>query len=505
MTTTLLRNGHLLTMDPAYGELARADVLITDSRITRIGVDLDAPADETIDCRDHIVLPGFVDTHRHMWQTQLRGQMANSTLLDYAALIRGVYSACYEPDDVYIGILMGYLDALNAGTTTLLDHCHIMNSAEHAAAAIRAFRDSGAGGVFCYGLFPNPDTDNPDSIERVLHPPTRLWDNARRTREVHFTASNDDRIRWGMALSELEFFPIEYSLREIHFARELGAHTISAHAGIGQPSRYTRYVERLGAAGELDKDLLLVHGAALTNRELELMVEHGVALSVTPETELQMGMGLPTLARFAAAGGRAGLGIDIVSNQSSDMFTQMRLALQVTRGLDNQQLARRGLFPTQLGMTVEHILRSATIDGAEALGLADEVGSISLGKRADIIAIRKTDVNMTPVVDATAAVVLYANAGNIATVLTDGVVRKREGSLVGVDLAALTDRLLESTKRVLKRSTAFDSDKPLRAMRQFAPLTRRSSFEQRLAATVFRTNVKPLHDLLIRYALKRAR
>jgi cytosine/adenosine deaminase-related metal-dependent hydrolase len=135
-------------MEAGLGERATADILIQDCRITVVGSDIAAPdGAEVIDASRLIVLPGFVDTHRHMWQTQLRGEMMDATLLDYVALIRGVYSACYEPEDVYIGILAGYLDALNAGTTTLIDHCHIMNSAEHTDAAIRAVHEDPAPGA----------------------------------------------------------------------------------------------------------------------------------------------------------------------------------------------------------------------------------------------------------------------------------------------------------------------------------------------------------------------
>lgn len=499
----LIRNGHLLTMD-RLGECRNTDILIEDGRISRIGKELEASAAEVIDATDHLVLPGFVDTHRHMWQTQLRGTMVDATLLDYFAMIRETYSACYEPDDVYIGILMGYLEALNAGTTSLIDHCHIMNSPEHAEAAIRAFRDSGAGGVFCYGLFPNPDAATQSGVLRVLTPPERLWQEARDVRSSFFSADNADRIRWGMALTELEFFPLQYSLQELELARELGAHKISAHAGMGVLSKPTKYVKRLAAAGELADDLLMVHGWSLTDVEMASMVEHGVTLSVTPETELQMAMGFPALQRFRRAGGRPGLGIDIASNQSADMFTQMRLGVQSVRALRNMELARRGRFPAKLELTATDVLRAATIDGAHALGLEAEVGSLTEGKRADLILIRKNDINMAPVNDATAAAVHYANVGNIDTVIAGGVVRKRHGILVGHDLVGMIGELLESTERVIGRSAKMDRNASYRSAGDVYPTSRRRALEGRLAATVFHSRFSGMHDRLLSMVAERS-
>jgi cytosine/adenosine deaminase-related metal-dependent hydrolase len=503
----LIRNGHLLTMDRILGEIPDADILIEDGLITAVGSDLQASDDaEVIDARDHIVIPGFVDTHRHMWQTQLRGEMTDATLVDYTAIIRGAYSACYEPEDVYIGILAGYLDALNAGTTSLIDHCHIMNSAEHTDAAIRAFRNSGAGGVFCYGLFPNPERGKPDDLSRVIDPPARLWDEARRIRTTQFSPENRDRIRWSVALSELEFFPLKYSMRELNFARELDAHKISAHVGLGEASAHTRWVKRLYDAGELADDLLMVHGWSLTTEELEHMAETGATLSVTPDTELQMGMGFPALQRFTAVGGRPGIGIDIVSNQSSDMFSQMRLGLQSLRGLHNERLAARGLFPATLDLTTAQILHHATIDGAHALGLEDEIGSISVGKRGDLVFIRKNDINIAPATNATAAVVHYANVGNIDTVVAGGIIRKRNGQLVGHNVPEIVDELLESTGRVLSRAKEFDRDERKKQISLIFPTNRRASLEQRFSATVFRSpRAKRLHDPLMRLVLSRTK
>ena len=167
-----------MTMDDRVGEMACADILIEDGKIVDIARSIDAPNAEVIEAKDHIAMPGFVDAHRHMWQTQLRARMGDGTLVDYAAQIRNVFSACYDPDDVYIGILMGYLEALNAGCTTLIDHCHIMNSMEHSDRAIAAFKGSGARGVFYYGLYPNPENENVSefSIQRMLNPPAHIME-----------------------------------------------------------------------------------------------------------------------------------------------------------------------------------------------------------------------------------------------------------------------------------------------------------------------------------------
>lgn len=498
----LIRGGHLLTMDSQLGEMPKADILIRAGRIIDIAPAIVADDAWSIDGSDCIVLPGFVDAHRHMWQTQMRARMGNGTLLDYSAEIRSVFSACYDPDDVYIGILMGYLDALNAGCTTLIDHCHIMNSLEHSEQAVQAFKDSRARGVFCYGFFQNPEMHKPDDLQRLLSTPTRMVQEAHTIRTKHFTESG--RIRFGTALTELEWFPIEYTLREIQLARELGSHKISIHAGLGSSSQYTRFVERLAKANALAPDLHFVHGWGLNDKELRLLSDAGSSLAATPETELQMAMGFPVIGRFRRAGGRASLGIDIVSNNSADMFTQMRLALQVARGLDNEACAKRKLFPDALTWTTEDILRAATIDGARALNLDGEVGSLSIGKRADIQMIRKSDINMVPVVNAVNAVVLSANVSNIDTVMVDGEIVKAGGRLVRNDLAELTELLKASSVRIHERAQSFDIPTIRSALQTVFPISQKESIEQRFASAIFNGPSKFLQDWLMKIAIRRA-
>ncbi|MGH6646613.1 amidohydrolase family protein [Aquabacterium sp.] len=497
----LIRGGHLLTMDERLGEIHCADILIDSGRIQDIAPNIEVDDALIIDGSDAIVLPGFVDAHRHMWQTQMRARMGNGTLLDYGAEIRSVFSACYDPDDVYIGILMGYLDALHAGCTTLIDHCHIMNSLEHSEQAVLAFKDSMARGVFGYGFFPNPEMHKPDDLQRLFSPADRMAHEARAIRVKHF--SDSGRIRFGTALTELEWFPIEHTLRELKLARVLGSHKISIHAGLGSSSQHTRFVERLAKSNALAPDLHFVHGWGLSDKELRLLSDAGSSVVATPETEMQMAMGFPVVGRFRREGGRAALGIDIVSNNSADMFTQMRLALQTVRGLENASLARKGLFPDQLSWSTSDILRAATIDGARALNLDAEVGSLSVGKRADIQMIRKSDINMVPVLNATNAVVLSANVSNIDTVMVDGDIVKREGRMVHDDLPLLIQRLKASSSRIHERAESFDFPAIRSTVRTLFPVSFKESMEQRFAAAVFNSSSHRLHEWLMKIIMRK--
>jgi len=239
---------------------------------------------------------------------------------------------------------------------------------------------------------------------------------------------------------------------------------------MGAHSHDARLVERLGEAGLLGPDLLFVHGAALTDHELELIAESGAAVSVTPETEVQMGMGHPVTGRVLGAGACTSLGIDIVSNYSGDMFSQMRLGLQIERFRRNAELEARGLAPRSLQFTVRDILRIATLDGARAAGLDDRVGSLRPGKQADVILIRTDALNMAPVNDPVGSVVLCANASNVDSVFVAGRAVKRDGRMLDVDLPQLVSRLEASRERIVASAGATDLDGLREMVAPFFPL-----------------------------------
>ena len=401
-----------------------------------------------------ILSPGFVDTHRHVWQALLRGVAADWTLYDYTLNMRMGFGSLYEPDDAYLGNHAGALEALAAGITTVVDHSHIMNSPAHADEALRGLVDSGIRAVFCYGLYPNP-THDPFALD---FDPGWRFDDARRLRRERL-AADDARVRFGLAPSEVTATPFAQIARELAVARELSALRVSCHVSMGRWDHGTRVVERLASAGMLDSDLLFVHGSTLTDGELAAIAGAGASISCTPETELQMAMGRPVFARAKAAGARPSLGIDIVSNFSGDMFAQMRLLLQSERGFGNEL---RADAPRVLDLRTRDVLELATIEGARAAGLDRVTGSITPGKEADLVLTRTDSLHMAGVSDPVAALVLYAAASDVDTVIVAGEVLRRGGAPAGrlahTDWPRLRDRLSASGERIRRRALTLPRD-----------------------------------------------
>jgi len=441
----LIRGGRVLTMAPGAGEVV-ADVLVRGDRIVEVARDIACTDARVIDARGMIVLPGFVDTHRHVWQTQLRTVATDWSLFNYFTQMRLMYSAFYNPDDVFLGNHVGALEALDAGITTVVDHCHILHTPEHTDEAVRGLEEAGIRAVFCYGLFETPSYS--DDPARSSLPATWRRDDARRLRRDRLS-SCDARVVMGFAPAEIDANLYETNIEEIRFARELGAHRISCHVAMGAYDSGRRFVGHMGRDGLLGEDMLFVHGSSLTDDELRMMADSGAAVSATPETEMQMGMGFPVALRARDAGVRSSLGIDIVSNYSGDMFAQMRLCLQASRALDNRTYELRNRAPRTIRVTARDVLDLATRGGAESAGLASRVGTLEAGKQADIVLIRTDSIHMTPAIDAVGAVVLNANSGDVDTVFVAGQCVKRDGRLVDVDWPALSARLHASSARIV--------------------------------------------------------
>jgi 5-methylthioadenosine/S-adenosylhomocysteine deaminase len=406
---------------------------------------------DVVDANECLVMPGFVDTHRHIWQTALRAICAECSLKEYMRGIRFQRAKVYRPPDVYAGNYAGMLEALNAGVTTVFDFSHCINTPEYAAAAIEGLQDAGGRAIFGYGFNEVP-LDEPYFVK-----PEQRSDLARRLRKETL-ASDDALVTMGVSLSDLLVSGIDRAGAELATGRELGV-KISLHSNCFMARDSQSEVAILKQRGLLGPDLLWVHVNLASDDELQAIVDSGGAISATPETEMQMGMGHPITGRFMAAGGRISFGADIVSGGSGDMFFHMRLALQTERMLQNDRTLARGYAPERIELSARTILRAATLGGAEAVGLQRKIGSLEVGKEADIILIRLDEINTMPVNDPVGTVVMHAHPGNVNTVFVGGKIIKRGGKML-VDMDRLRKLLHESHDYLSNAIRAIDPSIP---------------------------------------------
>jgi 5-methylthioadenosine/S-adenosylhomocysteine deaminase len=436
----LIAGGYVLSMDPAVGELEWGDVLVQDGVIADVGVGIDAPDASLLDAAGCVVMPGFVDTHRHTWQTALRAICADWTLVDYFRGIRQSISPRYTPEDVFAGNYVGALEALDAGVTTILDFSHCMNSPEHADAALQGLRDAGIRAVFGYGYFPasGEHAAFADHAERI--------DDARRIKgeSLH---SDDALVTMGVALTEVGLLPFELTKAEIESARDMDA-LLVAHTGCTWGGSLTRGVRELQMHGLLDADQVHVHCNCLDADEFDLLARVGAKVSMSPETELSMGMGHPVVRQCLAHGIKPTLSCDVISLNSGDMFAQMRLALNFQRAMDNDPINAAGAMPQEQQLKVRDVIEWATANGAEAMGLGSRTGTLTPGKRADVIVVGSEQLNMQPRPELVGSIVFQANARDVKHVLVDGRFAKRDGALVGVDSARAHRLAHESRERI---------------------------------------------------------
>jgi 5-methylthioadenosine/S-adenosylhomocysteine deaminase len=442
MDRLLLQGGYVLSMDERIGEMT-ADVLVEDGAIAAIGPGLDVGDADRIDVSGNVVMPGFVDTHRHTWQTPFRGVCADWTLEEYFRGIRMTVSPNCSAEDVYAGNYVGALEALDAGVTTLLDFSHCNNTPEHADAALQGLRDAGIRAMFGYGYYPSPVADP------VFAEHEQRLANARRIREQSLPGDGG-LVTMGVALTECGLLPFDQTIAEARSAREMGVPMV-LHTGCSWGMRITEGVPELEHHGLLGPDQVHVHCNTLDERDFRRLADHDCKVSSSPETEIQMGMGHPVIGRALAHGMRPSLSCDVMSSNSGDMFAQMRLGLQFERCMRNDAINAENRMPESLDLKVRDALRWATANGAHAMGLEDRIGSLAIGKQADLIVIGGGRLNMTPMADPVGCLVAQANPSNVKHVLVAGRFAKRDGELCGVDLSRAIDLAGTASERVQKK------------------------------------------------------
>ena len=324
----LIKGGTILSMDPAIGELPTGDVLIEDGRIVQVAPSIEAADCEVVDASDRIVMPGFVDTHRHTWQAPWRNIASDWSLFHYLWGMHTGLSKYYRPEDTYAGNLLGTAEALDSGITTLLDWSHNLATPEHADGAIAGLRDSGARTVFAHG-------SGNEQWGVVPQNPVPHSDDAHRVRERYFS-SDEGLMTMALAIRGPQFTTEEVARQDWALARELDLR-VTVHVGDGEFGK-TRPIEWMRNEGLLDDRTTYVHCCTLADDELDMIAATGGTASVAADVEVQMGHGWPATGRLLDAGIRPSLSIDVCTSTGGHMFGLMRTALSVQRGLDNAAL-----------------------------------------------------------------------------------------------------------------------------------------------------------------------
>jgi 5-methylthioadenosine/S-adenosylhomocysteine deaminase len=415
----LIRSGTVLTLDPQLGDLSPGEVLVDDGVIVAVGTDLGVTDAEVIDSGDSIVMPGFVDTHRHTWQAVIRNIAADWTLGHYMTGIHNGLSQHFRPEDTYAGNLLGTLEALDSGITTLLDWSHNLATPEHADAAVQALVDSGARCVFAHGGGAPQWRDPPSAVP---HP-----DDAARVKAQHFS-SDDQLVTMALALRGPQFTTKEVTRSDYRLAHELGCR-ITMHVGDGEWGR-SRPIAWLRDEGLLSDVVTYVHCNTLADDELAMIGASGGSASVSADIELSMGHGWPATGRLLAAGIEPSLSIDVCTLNGGDMFGAMKATIAAERALRNAAAADAGTVVTELVPTCREVVGYATIAGARANGLESKTGSLTPGKQADIIILRTDSAAMLPINNPYGSIVYSAHPGVVDTVLVAGVAVKRDGRLL---------------------------------------------------------------------------
>ncbi len=423
----LIKDAIVLSQDPAIGELPRADILVEDDRIAAVGPDLAAADAKVIDAAGDIVIPGFIDTHRHTWEASIRTSAPDYTLGAYFGAILDKFAPLYRPDDVYAANLWGALECINAGITTLVDWSHIMNTPEHADEAVRGLQESGLRSVFAYG-FPNTSLQDwwfgPDWTGSVL---TSDAGEARRLRKQYFS-SDDALVTMALATRGPGFCKPDVVRHDWELARELGIN-ITVHVAMDRFAATKLQIAALRDMGLLYPNTTYIHASHFTDEEWALVRDSGANVSFSPQIEIQMGHGWAPATTALDYGVPIGLSSDVVTTAPADQFTQMRAIFGSERGRAHQaawDADLDGNLPTPGLITSRQVLSWATLGGAQVAGLGDRVGSLTPGKKADVVIIDTKAVNVAPVIDPAAAVVCAADVSNVKTVLVGGRVLKQD-------------------------------------------------------------------------------
>jgi len=424
----LLKGGTIVSMDPKVGDFVRSDLLIQGKKIASVGMNLQESGAQVIDASETILIPGFVDCHRHSWEGVLRRIIPNGEIGKYMATTHQGFALHYRPQDMYVGNLVTALGCIDAGITCIIDNSHNSRSSAHSDSAIQALIDSGIRAVHASGAPQNGNWD-------------RQWPKDLSRLQKQFFSSADQ-------LVTLRMFS---GLDRANFAvaRQLGLRITTETVGAASGPQ----LEEFWNAKLLGPDITYNHCNGLPDAAWQSIRESGGTVNVCPRSDPQyaLGEGIPAFQKALDHGVRPGISIDNEISYGTDMFTEMRVLFNIQRAWATFRKVNGDTNAPKL-VNVRDLLECATVNGAANAGLADKCGTLTPGKDADIVMIRTDDINLYPSNNAIGTVVAAADSRNVDTVIIGGTIRKLRGKLLGVNMSKFKQQVDESRNYLFQKA-----------------------------------------------------
>ncbi len=417
----VFRNATVLTMDDAH-HVVHGDVLITGDRITAVGPALQVPEDTVeIDATGGIVMPGMIDTHRHMWQTAMRGYGADWTLTQYFVWNYLQWGKSFRPEDIYAGNLLSAIEAIDAGVTTTVDWSHNLHTIDHAEAAVDALQEVPGRFVLAYGNI------QAAPWEWSALPEFRAFVSQR------FSGGGTDMLGFQMAFDVPPASPDFPEKAAFEVARELGV-PVTTHAGVWRVTTDDG-IRLMHEHGFMNERTIYVHAASLSADSYHRIAATGGSASLSTESEQSAGQGYPPTWKLREYGIGVSLSMDTSVWWSADLFSAMRATLSADRAREHMEAHHGDETVTHHKLRAEQVVDWATRGGARALGLDSVTGSLETGKKADVVLIKNDDSPvMFPLLNPYGHVVFQAQRGDVHTVVVNGKVVKYDHKLIGSDL-----------------------------------------------------------------------
>ncbi|CAM3283822.1 amidohydrolase family protein [Occultella aeris] len=432
----VFRNALVVTMDDVHTVLDGADLLVVGERIEAIGPALEVPESAVeIDASGGILMPGMIDTHRHLWQTAMRGYGADWTLTQYFVWNYLSYGKHFRPQDIYAGNLLGAIEAIDAGVTTTVDWSHGLQTVEHGEAALEALQQVGGRAVLAYGN---------------IHAGPWEWTAAPEFRAFAEALPRSDMLGFQLAF-DVTGDPAYPEGAAFDVARDLDV-AVTTHAGVWGATNDDG-IRLMHSHGHMRQGNVYVHAATLSADSYQRIAATGGYASVSSESESSCGQGYPSSWALRAHGVPISLSMDTSVWWSGDLFSAMRATLASDRTREHFEAHASGDTVTNISLRAQDVVDWATRGGARALGLDSAVGSLEPGRKADVVLIKNDDSPvMFPVLHPYGHIALQAQRGDVHTVVVNGRVLKHEHRLLGTDLAkarTAVDQTIEHLRATL--------------------------------------------------------